>query len=556
MYKGLPFNIPLGNFGIHSDDPHPALSPGELIIANNITLENTRLEKAFGSARYNNTSLGSGVVAAIDWWPDDNTQQFIAVTRDGSIWQLPDIQTITKITSTNTALVAGQTPTNTTAVTNLLIQQNQPCIIQGGAEAQGNSRKLFVLSGNDCIQVIKGNSTKRYNISLPSADWSGRNWPSFGLIHDGRLMVWGCPNNPHQVYASSPENHEDFQTFGGLALNITVYPGDGQRIISGSVYKGRLFWFKFPRGVYYLDDSDPNTANWNVFKYSDSFGASSSFSACQPLDDMLVANNYGSITSFKAVQYYGGFEMADVLRNSRASKYVRDYMQASGLLVRQCIYYEYKKLCFFSYQSSQGILSDRILVIDFNQENPRILWYDKDQPNCLGLRRDFVSQVQKPFYGCEDGFIYLMDQEDRNVGGAGFNFEFMTPHHDFHQMSSLQSGYQTSDMGQKNKLFDMLTVEFEQTGNWSLNLDIYIDGRFTETIQCGLATKKGLGEFALGVDRLYSGAPDKIQLPLHGMGKTIAIRGYDNGAANQNIRLLSMTVWFRPAGQEQTKDDS
>ena len=249
--------------------------------------------------------------------------------------------------------------------------------------------------------------------------------------------------------------------------------------------------------------------------------------------------------------------MADVLRNSRAAKYVRDYMQASGILVRQAVYYEYKKLCFFTYQSSAGLLGDRMLVIDFNQENPRILWYDKDQANCLGLSRGYTDQLLRPFYGSEDGFIYLMDQEDRNVAGDGYEFEFMTPHMDFHQMSSLQTGYQTSDMGQKNKHYDMLTIEFEQTGNWTLNLDIYIDGRFSETLQCGMATKQGLGAgFTLGVDRFYSGGPDKINLPLHGMGKTIAIHGYDDANPNQSIRLTSMTVWFRPAGQEQTKDVS
>lgn len=534
-YKGLPFNIEFGAFGIHTDDPQSKLNPGELIFAMNIGLEEGKLEKATGSSRYNETALSSGIVGTFDWWPDSITQQLIAVTRSGLVYQMPD-------TKTNILMAS----TDTSPVTNLLIN-GMPCLVAGGSESQSRNRKLFILSGNDPVQVISGNSLTRRTISKPSADWSGRNQPRFGLIHHNRLMVWGCPNNPHQAYASNPDDHEDFQTFGGKALNFTVYPGEYQYILSGFVHKGRLFWGKYPRGIYYLDDSDPNTANWNVYKFADAIGAASGFPSCEVLDDLLIANQYGSVTSFKAVQYYGGFEMADVLRNQRSSKFVRDYMSISGLLVRQAIYYSHKKLAFFSYQSSAGILADRLLVIDFNKEQPRIYWYDKDQPNCLGLRKSLVSEIEAPFYGSEDGYIYLMDQENRDVGGQAYSMVFMTPSMDLRSMSP--------DMASKQKHFDFLSIDLEQTGKWTLDLEIYIDGRYSEAIPVGWATKKGLGEHTLNVDRFYTGTPNKVTVPLHGTGKSIAIRG-SNSSADENIKLLSMTVWFRPAGLEQTEDES
>lgn len=550
MYTGLPFTIPLGGFGLHTDDPQSTLNPGELLIANNIHLEEGKLQVAPGSARYNNSALSAGIVAAFDWWPDYITKQYICLTRDGKVWSLPDIQTQNLIPP-----MSGQTASATIAVPTALFAANQNIMVSGGAESQGRNRKLFIMTGQDPIQVISGNSLVRYNISKPSPDWGNRNWPSFGLIHHGRLMVWGCPQNPHQAYASNPDDHEDFQTFGGLALNFNVYPGEYERILGGKVTKGRLYWFKYPQGVYYLDDTDPDTNNWAIYKYSDAFGASSAMSACEGLDDMFVASNNGSIISFKAVQYYGGFEMADILKNLRAQKYMRQYMQQDGLNVRQALYYGDRKMAFFTYQSSSGSQSDSMLVLDFNQSNPRAFWYTKDQANCLGLQKSISDPVLRPFYGSEDGYIYLMDQVDRNVGGSAYKFEFMTPNLDFHQMSSFNTGYQTSDMGSKNKHYDSIGIEFEQSGKWDLTLEVFIDGELTQTLEIPMATKRGAGEFVLNSDKLYNGAPDKVIVPIYGMGKTIGFRGYSSNI-NSDVKITALTVWFRPAAQYQTEDES
>lgn len=538
MYKGIIYTIQCGLGGLHTDDPHTVIPNTDLIKTNNISLDQGAIQKAPGSIRFNKASLGSGVVGGFDWWPNTIIQRFIAVTRNGQVWRLPD--------GYNQAVMA---PTDV-AQTNLLVS-NQVFLVSGGAESPGRDRKLFILSGNNPIQVIKGDATGRYNMTKPSVDWTGAVQPFGGIIHRGRLAVWGNINNPHNLYMSNPDDHEDYQTFGGKALNFTVYPGEGEKILGCVLYKGRLFIFKYPSGIYYLDDADFDTNNWAIRKYMDGFGMASPHSGVLVLDDMLVANSFGTVTSGKAVQYFGGVTMADLLLQTRNIRFVRENISQNGTLDRHAIFYEDKKLALFAYRSTSGTINNRILYIDFSMQNPRIHWGDKDQPNFLALRKD-VNLVPRPVYGAEDGYIYLMDQVDRAVGLNGFMGEFMTPHLDLGsaQRSASDPPRQLAEI---NKIFDFLEITFVQQGKWNLSVDVFIDGKYSETIQFPMAVSRGTNEELTNIDRTYDEAPASVRRKLSGFGKRIALRCYNSGF-RQNFKVLSIQVYFRPGTQAQKAD--
>lgn len=528
--------------GLHTDDPDTQIPPTDLKRANNITYEGNKVSKAPGAIRFNSTALSSSVVEAIDWWPSSILQRLIAITSDGQVWRL--IDKFTQSTVQNT--------TDTTQA-NLLINQ-QAMIVQGGAEVSGNNRKLFIFTGNNVVQVISGDATTRYNMSLPALDWTKRNQPTAGLIYNNSLWAWGNQNNAHTLYASNPGNHEDFQT-NSLASVWPVYPGEGQGILACYVFKGRLFIFKYPDGLYYLDDSaGPTFSSWVIRKYMDNFGAASAHSGITVLNDMFVANSFGTITSANAVQYYGGFDMADVLVNSRNSLFVREYMSPMGNTARYGIYYEQKKQAFFSYRSTSSTYNDQILYIDFAgpQQQQKMAWWNHLQPNCLFLRKD-VNLVQRPWYGASDGYLYQMDQVNRDVNGNGYLMDIMTPSIDFatSQTSTMQLPGQLSEV---EKIFEFLELTLECTGKWNLSVDVFIDGKFSETLSYSQSLLKGTNEFVTNVDRAYDNFPFQVRKRLHGFGKRLAFRFYNSGV-DQNISILRAQVYMR-FGTQGEKDAS
>ena len=405
-YKGIVATVSMGKGGLHTDDPQDMIPPTDLILATNLSYGLQMSEKEPGSERWNAyAALPDAVVAFVDWWPAEFTQRVIAVCADGKVYRFTDRYNYTEVTAGGTA------PTSLTI-------NGQVCIVPGGNETGSNARKLFILTGNDPIQVIEADGTTRTNLSSPAADWpdTGTSFPTFGLIHRSRFFVFGDKNNGHRLYGSNPNDHEDFTTLNAIYTE-NVYPGEGERLLAGIVYKGRFFFFKTPAGAYYLNDADTTFTNWFSEKLSSSFGAASSMCAVQGADDLFVANTEGSVTSLKAVQAFGDVESSDIFQILKNESYMREISSQLGIEDRWGLYYPDKKMVMYTYRGAGSLRNNYIAKIDLSiRDRPRVSWSDKDQPNCLGLIKD-IQRVQRPYYGSDDGYIYFMDAKDRWVTG-------------------------------------------------------------------------------------------------------------------------------------------
>lgn len=105
-------------------------------------------------------------------------------------------------------------------------------------------------------------------------------------------------------------------------------------------------------------------------------------------------------------------------------------------------------------------------------------------------------------------------------------------------------------MAAKNKSFDFLAVEFIPQGSWNLEVDVYIDGTFSETINFLMDVRDdGLGSFTLDTDPLGREETQTIQKPLHGSGRRISFHCKQSGS-NQNFALASLSVGFRVSGEQ------
>jgi hypothetical protein len=331
-------------------------------------------------------------------------------------------------------------------------------------------------------------------------------------------------------------------TYDTAPPTFSVFPGESDGILSAYVYRGMLFIFKKPFGVYVLDGRDPSTANWTLNRYSDSFGVSSPHSICQVLGDLIAGNSSGSITSLQASQSFGDFDAGDILQNAMVEDYIRNQINFTGLPYSQSIYYPEKKIALFTGQSTSTLLRDRMIAVDVGRQAPRISLITKDTPNCLALRKDSQG-ISRPMYGDTAGFVYLMDQATYNNAGSSYLGEFQTAYTDFGQVDSSLAG--------KNKIFDFLEVAYVPTGNNDFFVDVYVDGSLRQTLTFSQELGTELDSFVLDVDTLVGEPVGKdFRQPLFSCtGKRISFRVYNNNS-NEAFQIERLIVGFRVSAEQ------
>jgi hypothetical protein len=539
-YSGQISVIPLGRAGLFTDAAQSDIPVSGLIRANNVTYYNQIIQKDYGSRIWNSTPLPSSIIRAQEMYPDSQSQdqRIFCLCANGQIYKFTNNLTQVQITANSST---DPVSLNTNNYTSMVV---------GGNELVNQPKKLFTFDGYDSPQVISGDGTTRHSIALPAFDWSGTNQPFGGIIFGGSLWAFGNRNNPHAIYSSNALNHEDFQTVDATNT-YSVFPGEYDGIVCAAVFRGQLYILKYPLGLYYLVQPDTNPIDWYFAKQSDDFGACSPQSAAVCNNDLIIANNYGSFTSLLAALIFGDTVASDLFHTQQCFRFAENEVRPDLVKNRSIVYYSKKQQLLGSFQSNQGIENDRISVIDFKnpQKVPKIGWTNKDQPNCLFLVRNNLK-IPKPFYGSSDGNIYEMDVPDYWVGSetntanqSGYLFDIQTPYSNFSQDNML--------LGSQVKTYEFLEVEYEPTGDFECNVDIFIDQRFQGTYQFNLSGRSNLSEMPLNSSRIDGLGGFYRRFPIYGEGRTISLRFY-NSVLGQGVRLVRASIYYRLSGQQQT----
>lgn len=518
-YSGVSVRIPLGDYGLLTDSNPSSLPYGALIEAKNVILNNGLVQKAPGTYLYNaDNQLDGAVCALFDWFPTPFQQRLIALTDNGSIYRDNGNRTF----GSGTAITTGLSDVNPRAQ-----------FISGGNETAGRSKKLFLVSdGKNQIKVLSGDGTSFSDITLPAADWTSTNYPRCGIVHRNRLWFFAG----QRAYASTTGDHEDFQA--SSILTQSVFPGEGNDLIGAFVFKGRLFAFKEGEFVYYLDDSSTDSDLWFWRKLASNFGLASPNAIVNALDDMLVGNAGGTVTSYRAAETLGEVESADVFRNTGMERYLRRTTHPKGVDVMHALYDEELKQVYFTYRSTYSTTNDMLINLDLNRPGPRVTYIQKGSPTCLAIRKG-TNSINQPIYGSSDGYVHVMNYEDRLEGDTAYEGAFQTAFTDFKEVEPTLAAQQ--------KQFDFVWVEFVPEANTTLNLDVYIDGKFIETVttKLSLYSDQQLGNFTLDNQRLKQYTTVSNPIPIHGMGRRISFRVY-NAGSNESFQVASLTVGFRP----------
>ncbi len=522
-YGGNEAKIPLGELGILTDVASDKTPPNALIWAKNIVFTNGTVQKAPGTVKWNASPLDSGIVAVHDWWPNTVTQRMVAATSAGFLYKGRDRQFGTALNSTSMGLL---TPN---------------CMfVEGGQEVAGNPKKLFLFTaGVKNPYVLNADGTSFAVIGQPAADWTGTNLPKCGVVHRNRMWAFAGQLG----YASNSSDHENFVS--GY-LSDAIYPGEGGEILGAYVYKGRLIVFKDGGFVYWLNDQDSDDDNWFWQKLGSNFGLSAPNGIAEVIDSLYAGNVTGTITEYSAAQTLGDLTAADLIKNCQFENFLRATTSKVGVTEQHMLYYPEKKQLFATYRSAYYTYNDMLLVFDFARTGSvRTSYWIKGYPNCLSLYKD-ASKIQRPMYGDKDGYVHLMDAEDRLEGATAYVGDFQTPHLDFSHLDPKMSTVQ--------KHFDFLAVHYIPEGNWNLSCDYFIDGKFIETINFAMIQydDNKLNVLTLNTDRLAQRNSETVIRKLRGSGRTFSARFYNSGS-NQSFQIPAITVGFRGGAEEAQK---
>lgn len=520
-YTGERAKLPLGEFGLLTDIASDKVPPNALIRAKCITYTNGAVEKAPGTIKWNETPLSAGIVATYEWRPTPTEPRMIAVTSAGNIYKGQDRQF------------------NQTANTGIASMLTPNCVfVAGGNETAGRDKKLFLFTnGATNPYVLTADNTAFSVIASPNTDWTTTiSFPKFGVIHRNRLWAFSGQN----AYASDSGNHENFQT---ASLTEPIYPGEGGDIRGAFVFKGRLLAFKDGGFAYILNDQDTSDSNWYWQKIASNFGLAAPNAIAEVLDDLIAGNTTGTLTSYAASEKLGSVEAADIIQEMQFESYLRANSSKVGVPFQHVLYYAEKKQLFATYRSGYYTYNDMLVMIDFGR-NDRLrpsLWV-KGSPQCLATYKD-VNDIERPMYGDADGYLHLMDAEDRLEGSTAYTGDFQIPHIDFSHL-----GQQFSSI---EKHFDFLAVHYEPSNTGTLYCDYFIDGRFIETITFPMIqyNRPQLDVFLLDTDRLAQSNTETAIRKLAGTGRTFSARFYNSGS-NESFKIPAITVYFRPGGDK------
>lgn len=511
-YRGIKIEIPLGHLGMTGEANQPNPPPGLLINSDNITFETGAISKEGGSTKFNTTAVGAvNILAGFDWFLDATTQRQVIYTSDGKIYKTTDGSSFTELK-------------NSLAIISALVAP--PVFVVGGIEAATNSRKLFCFNGVNNVQVLTADGASTADLATPPVAW-GTVKPTAGFLHEGRLFVLAG----HRLYYSTATNHEDF-TGAGSGV-IPVFTGQGQKIVCGRSYKGGAILWKYPTGIYFINTSSATTSEWRVEEVNTDLGMCSPLAAVEVENDILFQSNAGTYHFLSAVQATGSVATSSIDLHMKMQNYIQQHIATSRLAWVQAIYYEYKKEVHFATTPKGGITNAMRIVIDFNSQLAKFRISTKD--TCESIWLVSTSGIQKPYSGDASGYIWKLDQSNKNKDGVGYSGSFQIAHDDFRWFD-----VKIADL---LKWGDFIEVVVFPTGNYNLSLTPIWDGQSKDPIYFNLGQEgASLGSFVLGTDILSGEAMEGRVRKITGGGKRFSCL-IANSGINQDFNINKIYLY-------------
>lgn len=562
-YQGEIAAIICGNGGLNAN-----LNPSKIPLKNVIAAEGTVFRQDHWRKEPGTALLGTNLTAApasdlkicalYDWHPTDAVQRTVSLRGDGYVY----------ISDPGGANIGAHQSTTTSGSGTRIGQ-----FIQGGAESGSQNRKLFLFRPNKQPVYLDGDATDVTALPKPAADWSDAHPPTTGLVNGIRLFAAGNTNNPHAVYASVAGTQTDFQTITGTDSDtqvLSVFPGVGQRIVAMVNYRGFIVVLKEPFGVFIIDARDASPINWFVQQITDKIGcADSPYAALLIENDVLFLASDGQFYLLSAVIAAVAGQQPLETANIGMDLDIYEFLlsaYARGLLDNmQSVYFPFWQTAIFSVTGPGSTTNNTLLYFDFNAVGrqggePRFSYSYRDAACSLALRIDPADNIPKPFYGDYSSDVILMEQDVRTAwNGAQYPWTVQTPHSNFGEFENLQFN-RFVQFANRNKLWDMLEVEYVPFTNATVTVQVFVDGVLRQTLTLVLAQGGkpfGAGPtdtaaFILGQSLLAGGVTRSVVKRLNcGAGKRISFL-FTNQTPGEDVAITHLFVGFRPGDTTQS----
>jgi hypothetical protein len=248
------------------------------------------------------------------------------------------------------------------------------------------------------------------------------------------------------------------------------------------------------------------------------------------MDDVLFLSPDTYFHALSAVNEFGDAKSSAILPNELGT-YIRENVNTARLDRVQNCFYPQKRKILFGFSGTGSSVNNLIVGIDAHKLTAmQGFKSSRDECEALCVRRDPDTKVAKPLAGTSTGFVYKLDQEARNKDDAGYSSGFLT------------RNMELFEGGKRNANLKELEVEFVAAGNWTLNVDVYRDGDFSETVTFlmqGIGAV--LGSFILDTDVLGVSAVQNTRARLHGDCRRVQYQGYNN-SVNENYSIAAFTT--------------
>ncbi len=521
-FRGIQATLPVGLQGLHGSRNPSKLGPGHLFLVEGVDYDGDVLIKDGGAEKLNASALGdpSKILAGTNWSPASGEHHDVVVLDNG------DILKDTGAGTFGTTLATINVPTIF-----------PPFFVRAGGEAVGEPRKLFIFSEGDQVQVVLGNANTAADIATPPADWAS-SFPIFGGAHANRVFAGGNASDPHRLYYTGTADHEDYSAGGTLA----IFPGEGDQILGAVSFRGILIVYKFPVGVYIVDTRDPDVANWSVTRLNGVVGAASPWAIIQISNDILIMDGFGNFHLQSAVDDISDVSASNISRLIDFNVFMRDNVNRSSIKKAMGAWYADKSKAWFMLPRSGATDNALRVVIDFNngQVGPRFLTSLRDEGSALWMRPDGTGS-DRPTLGDYDGFVWLMDDEERNKDGDAYAMSLETGDNNF---AFLEPG-----LAGKAKNGQFLEISADLVHQTEVFVTPVWDGLPIDPIEFTLGNASAvLGSFELGVDMLGASGVVTDRKKLDGQGRRLKLI-IENESMDEEVRISEVRVDFQVADE-------
>ena len=429
--------------------------------------------------------------------------------------------------------------------------------VVGGKENAARPRKLFYLNGVDPIQVITGEQANAHAITKGAADWDTAQNPTKqpinGIVHQDSFVAFGNWNDPHRVYFSTPDDHEDFQTTAAPAeptINFRIASNVGQRLWGAAQFQGVLFLWKYPQGIFYIDDTPSDRLQWTYRIRSMALGcAPSPYAVLATDDDVIFCDSQGHFHLLSAVATLGGTRDSDITRALGLHVWTDQNVDVASLDGMRSVYDGQTKTAWFGLRSKQAPPNytgnnDLVIRWDFSlvaEGGPlRMTTSRVWTPNSLCLKhRDYVGRQAVLIGEFENAWFV-----EPGAYGRRTNHDWVA-NADVPQgiathvtLPELDYGDQVPPARPRRKAFRAMELIAQQTNNdqHPVTATISVDGVYRQTLN-----------YPQGINRR------RLQPLQVGDGYAITASIQTDGSVVGDVPLIGVIYYFELLGTDQSR---